>query len=158
MSNGVKEIFVLDVREIVTYASKAMGIPLNRKETSLVSELLLKVELIANDLITKLTQWSDIETDIYTDKYIPIYDPKTTTVEVADMMYDEMNRIINRLEIELDELPIFPTWGYPTVKIVGHNLVIVVAGDYRIDDWMRQNEKHLKRNNNILKLVRNEEL
>lgn len=157
MSNSVKEVLCIDVREIVTFASKAISPALNKKEHDLIPELILKVENIINDIITRLTHWSDVESDICTDKYIPLYNPKETTVDGFNTVYDEMNRIVHRLESELNESTAFPTWGYPTVKMIDQNIVIVVAGDYRIDDWMKQNQKRLKKSSNVLKLVKDEE-
>ena len=158
MSNSVKEVLCIDVREIVTFAAKTIGSAFNRKEKEIVPELTLKVETIINDIITRLTHWSDIESDICTDKYIPQYNPKDTTVDGFNTVYDEMNRIIFRLESELNDSTAFPTWGYPTVKMIDGNVIIVVAGDYRIDDWMKQNQKRLKKSSNVLKLVKDEDV
>ena len=157
MANVIDEIYCLDVREIVTVTSKVISEALDKKQLELVPELLLIVEKIVNDLVTRLTHWSDNTIYIDTDNYLPRFDPKTTTISNFNSVYDEINKIIHRLEVEISSLDIFPTWGYATVKTVNCNIVIVIAGDYRIDDWMKQNSKRLRKEDNIMRLTKIEE-
>lgn len=148
MGRSIDGIYCLDVREIVTGVIKSIGTSLKKCSKQQPTEISLIIERIINDLVTSMTHWAENEVHIDTDQYLPLYDPTKVTVTEADRIFDQINQVIDHLAKEVDSLEMFPTWGYPVVKMIDGNAVIVVSGDYRIDDWMRQHEKRLKRKSN----------
>lgn len=148
MGKTVEGIYCLDIREMVSGVVKAIGTSLKKPSKQQPTEIALIVERIINDLTTRMTHWANNDLHIDTDQYLPLYDSSVVTVDEADRIFDQINHVISTLEREVDSMEIFPTWGYPTVKVLDGNAVIVVTGDYRIDDWMRQHQRRLKRKPN----------